>query len=211
MRNTLATFVVLFFIFSCNSEKNVPDNFDYGSVNEDTYVNTYFNFKLEFPESWTVLSREQQDRMTGAGIRDHSGSLDRDIIDASLINVASLFNAFKNPFGSTYTFNPSILINAENLKDFPETNDANDYIEKAKDLLKQTSMDFSIVSQNKEIQIDGETFVFFEMLNKAGGQQISQRFFVTIKKGFAINIIISYLQDDDELLLQEMVDNIKFK
>ena len=196
---------------SCKREKNIPEGFDYGTVKESAYYNDFFDFKLDFPEGWHVLDQSQQNQLMNQSVDLIADEDSKKALDASLINVANLFTAFEKPIGTTIDFNPSILINAENLKNFPGDPTVEAYMVKAMEFMDQTGMDYKIISEQREVSIDGQKFLNTEIQNTIQGNTINQINYVTVKNGFAINMFLSYIEAEDKDVLQEVITSMKFK
>jgi len=209
MKKIVYLIVLIVLSTSCKEEKNLPTDFDYGVVENGVYKNNYFGVSIPFNPDWDVQSQKQMSDLTKSGTDLLTGDNDefQKVVDASLVNVAELFMIFKHELGSTTEFNPSFIMNAENLKQFPNVKDAEGYLVSAKDLLLQSNMQINFRSDEYEVEIGNEKFICMEIENASYG--IFQDYFVTLKRGFAIAFIVTYVNEEDKKELYSIIENIK--
>jgi len=121
MKKIILSLCVVLLMSSCKEEAKIPENFDYGNTENGIYKNEFFNFEMPYNEEWSVQTREQMAKISQSGQDIMAGDNQKlkNTLKASQVNVADLFALFKFPVGSVPDNNPSIIINAENLKSFP--------------------------------------------------------------------------------------------
>ena len=210
MRKLLYLLMFTFIGISCKNF-NVPLSFDYGSVENGVYDNTFFKFKFPVNDDWYVLNEDEAKAIYKLGNDYASGNNKslKKILDASQIKVAKLFTAFKTKPGTSYDFNPSILINAENLNLTPLVKTTSQYVVQTKKTISQTAMQINYVEEKENVRIGSQNFYYTKLLNSINGAVINQDYFVTIKNEFALSIILSYTTEEDKILLYNMFDNLK--
>jgi hypothetical protein len=205
-------YLIFLIALSCGKEKNIPTNFDYGQVvRGNIYKNDYFSMQVQFDPSWILQSRKEMARLTNTG-KDLISGDDKQlskVLDASLISVAELFMVFKYELGSIAEFNPSFLINAENLKMYPSVKDPKDYLVQAKKLFESTKMNYVYRQDDYNIKIGGVDFICMPIENL--DYNIYQDYFVTIKNGFALAMIVSYDNENDKKELYAIIDKVNFE
>ena len=208
MKKIIYSIVLIVLFTNCKNEKNLPTDFDYGIVENGVYKNNYFGVRIPFNTDWSVQSQKQMSDLTKSGTDLIVGDNDefQKVVDASLINVAELFMIFKYEVGSTTNFNPSFLMNAENLKQFPNINNASEYLVGAKRVLQQSNMQIDYRSEDYEVEIGNEKFLCMEIENGSFG--IFQDYFVTLKRGFAVAFIVTYDNEEDKKELYSIIENI---
>lgn len=209
MKKIIYLIVLTVLSASCKNEKNLPTDFDYGIVENGIYKNNYFGVRIPFNTEWDVQDQKQMSDLTKSGTDLLVGDNDefQKIVDASLVNVAELFMVFKHELGTTTEFNPSFLMNAENLKQFPNVKDAADYLVGAKNVLQQSNMQIDFRSVDYEVEIGNEKFLCMEIENGSFG--VYQDYFVTLKRGFAVAFIVTYDNEEDKKELYSIIENIK--
>jgi len=215
MKTTSKLFKFLFIIIlaaSCNNK--IPDNFDYGSVENGIYENEYFDFKINLPEDWVVQSKEQIDNLKNSGKDIVAGDDEKmkAILKASEVNSANLLVAFQHELGAAVEYNPNIMIIAENVKNSPGIKNGSDYLIQAKKLLQQTQIKYDFISEDFEKEkISSVEFYKMETHMSYMGLEIKQTYYSTVLKGFSFNIIISYVSDDQKEVLLNTLNSLKFK
>lgn len=195
---------------ACKTEKGMPENFDYGSVENNVYVNDYFKMRLPFDPSWDVQSKEERDDISNLGkdlIEDDN--LKRSI-DASEISNASLFTAFKYELGTTENYNPSISIIAENVNQFPHVKRGRDYLEEAKKMMDQMVLDYTFDFQDEPKLIGNQSFDILNVDVDYYRSTFHQQYMSTITKGFSLLLVISYETEAQREELEALVDTVVF-
>jgi hypothetical protein len=188
----------------------MPENFDYGSVENGVYVNDYFKMRLPFDASWDVQSKEEKEEITELGkdlIEDQNFKRS---IDASEISNANLFTAFKYELGTTENYNPSISVIAENINQFPHVKRGRDYLDEAKIIMEQMALDYTFSYQDNPKILGNQSFDILNVEVDYFGSTYHQQYMSTITKGFSLLLVISYESDAQREELEALVDNIVF-
>ncbi|WP_298893019.1 hypothetical protein [uncultured Psychroserpens sp.] len=197
--------------FACKTESsNIPENFDYGKVENGVYTNNYFKMRMPFDATWDVQSVEEREEISELG-RDLIADEDlKRAIDASTINNATLFTAYKYELGSTLGYNPSISLIAENINQFPQVKRGKDYLVEAQKLMEQMQLDYTFNYVDDPKVMDNYSFDILEVDVDYLGSQFHQQYMSTITKGFSLLIVISYDTDAQREELETLVNNIVF-
>src|ERR1041385_3488753 len=90
-------FLLAIILLGCNNSNNIPENFDYGKVENGAYKNNFFDLELPIPAGWNVQSKEQNDKIGEEGrkiIGEHNKELSEKI-KADEVNSATLLAVFK--------------------------------------------------------------------------------------------------------------------
>lgn len=195
----------------CAEQKNVPENFDYGTTKDGKYSNEYFDMVITFNPEWVV----QDQGILEENIEDGSEIVygeDKDIktkIKASLINTANLLTLFKYELGAQVSFNPSLALIAENTNNFPGLQSGADYLENVKELLGQTQMDYTFDEDVLEKKIGESIFYVMHLELDYMGRAVKQDYLTTVLNGFGLSIVLSYSTDEERAELYEIIDNIE--
>ena len=213
IRNLVIFSFLVFASISCNFVGK-PENFDYGRVENDVYLNNYFDLKIKLPSKWVVLSREQLDALVNRGKQIIAGDDKKKdaLLKVSEINTAYLLGVFQYELGSAVESNPNIMIVAENVKLFPGIKSGSDYLYQSKKLLEQTPVGYDSISKEfvKET-IDGTEFYKMNTYLSRGESHFKQIYYSTLVKGFSFTIIISYTTDEQEQILLKSIKSLSFK
>ncbi len=209
----LGILLLTIFMNSCNGQDK-PMNFDYGRVENNKYVNTFFEFEITLPTDWIVQTKEQMDDMTRKGKALVAGddSKMEAVLKASEINSANLLSVFQFERGSAVEYNPSFSIVVENIKNLPGIKTGNEYLFQAKKLMEQSQLKYDYIDKefSKEV-INGTDFYKMNAEIKYMGLDIKQIYYVTIQKGFAFVAITSFINDQQKQDLLKSINSMKFK
>lgn len=91
----------------CTTQKE-PNDFDYGKIEGNKYINSYFDFEITIPTKWIVQSSEQYDKLAEIG-KDLMAGDDtkmKTIIEASQVNTANLLAVYQYEQSATVEYNP---------------------------------------------------------------------------------------------------------
>ncbi len=210
--NTLLFLVLIISGTSCSSseEKNLPENFDYGTVGKGTYKNNFFNFDLSFNSHWFVQDEDQMNNLVKAGNELVIGD-DNDLksaVEASKVNTAYLLAIFKHEIGSAVEFNPSFMAMAENTKNSPGIKTGKDYLFHAKKGLQQSKVDYSFNKEVYPTEIGDKTFYVLEGEMHFMGNNIMQEYYATVTKGFSLSFIVTYTTQEEKDELYDILNSI---
>jgi hypothetical protein len=201
--------VLLLIIAGCKQE---PKNFDYGKIEKGVYTNNYFDFEIPVPSNWAVQNKEQVQQLQKTGEELVAGN-DKELgakIKAADIRTAILLTVFKNKTDAiTDKFNSSFIILSENLGGMP-IKKGSDYLEHAKKIMQQSSMSYQFAPNYANEKIGNKEFDRMDV-SLGGEGNVQQSYYSVIDGNFALSIIISYGDDEQQAELKNIINKIKFR
>ena len=206
--SSLLTILLILNGVSCKTQDN-PMDFDYGRVESNKYVNSYFGFEIKLPIDWIIQSKEQLANTfeTGKKLVAGDDSNMKAVIKASEVNTANLLAVNQYPKGAAVEYNPSIVIIAENVKNAPGIIKGSDYLFHARRLMMQSQFKYDYLDEQFEKEIiSGIDFYKMNAGIKYLGLDIKQVYYTTVLKGFSLSIIISFNNDKQK---EELLNSIK--
>lgn len=211
MKHLLKLFLLITLI-SCSGtpKKNVPIEFDYGKIEQNTYLNSFFGLEIPFNSEWYVQSQEEMNKMVKQGEEFIAGDdkLLKRQLNAAKINTAYLFTLFKYKPGTNLTYNPSVMVIAENINKFPQIKEGKDYLEQTKKIMARTQMNYSYEKDIFTRLIGNKKFDVLEGVMHLPDTDITQEFMSTIMQGFTLSFVISYTTESDKEELYNIIDGI---
>ncbi|KJD33193.1 hypothetical protein PW52_14810 [Tamlana sedimentorum] len=215
MKKKISILIALLLVASMGFSQTTREtnSFDYGTINDNVYKNTFFNFKIDIPEGWFVQSKEQTDMLVEAGKDLVTGDNEnlKAVIKASEINSAYLLTVFKHELGSAVSYNPSFMVIAENLKLAPGVKLGSDYLFHTRNLLKQSQIKYSHMDDVfLEVMMGNREFHEMDVDLNHMGLVIKQSYYSTILNGFALSIVISYVSETEKTELLNTLKTLKF-
>lgn len=202
------------FLFSCNKHTK-PANFDYGTVENNVYTNNYFDFTMNLPVNWDILSQSQTEQLQQNGMKSAAGTNKelKKVIKASSVSTASLLSIFKyiNMDTTKIDFNPSIIVVAERINQTPALNSAEQYLIQTSKLLKRSTLIIdSIDNQIYNHKISDKRFSELKLVQEGEHNKVHQDYYCVIIKDFAVSFIITYTNDIDKQELTGIINSIHF-
>ena len=208
----LTIFLLLIIIASCNNQGK-PKDFDYGRVENNQYINSFFDVKMTVPAGWIIQTKEQMDNLSKVGKELVTGdnSKMKAALKASEINTANLLSVFQYEVGSAVDYNPSLMLIAENIKHAPGIKTGKDYLFQTRKLLEQSQLKYDRLDteSTKEV-INGMEFYKMNAEINYMGLTIKQIYYTTILNGFSFNVILSFINDQQKSELAEALNSMKF-
>ncbi len=193
-------------------DKEVPADFDIGEMKEGVFTNKYFGFKFRFNEDWDIQTEEELAELVDLGSEIASGGDNKmkSALKASQVRSAQHFCAFKYDVGSSVDFNPSIMVISENIKG-KNLVYGDEYLEIIREMWPKTQVNVKQIGVIKELEIGGEDFFVMEAETKAYGISIRQKYYCSIRKDFALCLIVSYLDEEQENEMSSVIDSFGFR
>ena len=193
--------------------QNKPIDFDYGHVENNKYVNSYFDFEITIPTDWSVQTKEQMDNLLKTGVELVAGndSKLKYIAKVSEINLANLLAVYQYERGFAVGYNPSLMLAADNLTKTPGIKTGSDYLFEARKLLEISQFEYDYIEEEftKEI-INGTEFYKMNTEVNYRGLNIKQIYYSTIVDIFSFNIVITFINDQQKLDLLKSINSMKF-
>ena len=193
------------------SKHDTHSKVDAGRVIGSTYSNSYFGFQVTFPKDWSIQDHEAQLALGERGKKMLAGNdkkLDQ-AIEAAEATTLHLFAAFEFPLG-TPPPNPSILGTAENLQSNPQIKKATDYLLNARKLLEMGQVEVAFPGPMQNTKISGVGFDVLPLTIKIGAIQTHQKIYTTIRRGYALSLILTYVNPEEESALQAILKSVSF-
>jgi len=212
------SFKLLIFLFSisilssCDTVQK-PKYFDYGKIENNVYINPYFNFKMDIPPKWVVQDKKQTERLAEIGKKAVAGDDENlsKIIKASEVRSAILLTVFKHEIGTPVDFNPSIMVVVENVSIAPGIKNGADYLYQTRKLLKRSKIQYEYIDDDFEkVTINDTDFYRMNLGINTAGVDVKQSYYVTVKDGFAIATIITYTTEEEKKELEKYLNTIQF-
>lgn len=210
----LASVIFIFLASSCKDSGRMPENFDYGKVENSVYKNNFFGFELPIPADWVVQDTEQMKKISEEGqkiISEHNEELGEKI-KASEVRSAMLLSVFRYKDDSVVgQFNPSFGIAVENLGPFSSIKTPEDYLQQAKSLMLKSGIDYKFPTGFVPVKIGNKNFTVMELTAiYKGNVEVGQMYYCILDKGFAVSIVISFGTDEQREQLRHIISNIRF-
>ncbi len=197
-------------IVSCSDKKAL----DFGKFEAGVYTNSFFNIRLNLPDSWHVLDLEARMEIMKRGGEIVAGDNKnlKAAIDAADLKSLNLLTAYESPLGSAVSTNPGIMLIAEKVNHAPGVKRGSDYHFQSKKLMKLSRMNISYPQEIYEMIIDGVSFDVMESeITMGPGVVIRQRQYATIMNGYALLVALTYQDEYGLGQLEAIVETITFK
>ena len=160
---------------------------------------------MTIPYGWRVQGKEVKEMLSEKGRESiKTGNAQTNAqIDTSVSNTANLLTVFKYEVGSSTDFNASLICGAEWL---PSQMSANQYLTNAKRILDRSQqVQYSYKPFTTET-VGGESFAIMEVETSS----VKQKYYVSIKRGYALFFILTYATDEDEAVLRQAMRSVRF-
>jgi len=194
-------------------EKKASNEIDFGTIKNSVYHNDYFGFSVSIPTNWSVQDLEAQRQIARRGISIVAGD-DKNMkaaMKASELQSVNLFGAFKYPPGSPVTNNPAVMALAEKVRQLPGIQRGKDYLFHVKQVLQSGQVAVSFPTEIYTERLSGVDFDAMDLELSLGGRTIKEKYYATIRKGYALSFVFVCGPDGEERFERKLLDTITFK
>jgi len=197
-------------LFGC--QKKASDEIDFGTFNNSVYTNKYFGVTVAIPQKWSIQDQESQRRLMKVGTKALAGDDNnfKAMVKASEMQTVNLFAAFEHPPGAPVASNPSMMGVAEMVRQLPGIERGRDYLFQAKKMMESSQMKFSFPKDFYSEKLGGVEFDVMDVELKFPGRMVKQKYYSTIKKGYALCFIMSFTTDEEEASVHRIFDTVAF-
>ena len=213
MKYILSVTAIVMLFVSCKKFIGIPDNFDYGKIENNSYVNDYFEMSFPLNNGWEVLENKYVDSIRAEGLKQMVGDnaeLEK-IIQAGDIKTANLLSIAFTDSNQQQLYKPNISMIAENLRVVTNVDNARDYLEESKKFMIESGMQLQFLGDITKIQLGGKEFYKMSVINPINGVAIYQDFYATIINGFGVTLLSSWLDERQQEVIQYQIEQLQFK
>jgi hypothetical protein len=166
-----------------------------GSIVEGQYENNFLDLELALPDSWVILSEAEMTRLmqTGEDIASESDTT-FDLTDLEILN---LLGVFKYPFDKVVAMNPNLYITAERLDEMKNIESSEAYLEKARAGIEHLGETIVFEETMETVNIQEKLFTRSQATIDLGYMVIYQVHYVSLVRGYALNIMATYMEEED--------------
>lgn len=184
---------------------------DLGRVENSTYTNQQFAFKVNLPSGWHVQERATSEATMKLGREIAKGSDKRvnDALNNSAQTTTILFMVSKFPVSSPGGAQALMQCAVEKVFDPRVTSHL--YMESNKKIMLGTSLQYKLTRDTHTQMIGGLNFSVFEVERPSGDVTVKQKYYGAMRKGFALFFVATYITEEDRLVLEKMMQTVKFE
>jgi hypothetical protein len=200
------------FIFS-GCQKSASQEVDPGTYQGSVYTNNYFGMTVTMPDNWSIQDEKAMEMIMGMG-RKAAASGDKGFereLEMSESLSANIFAVFKHPLGTPVPFNPNLLCLAEQVRHAPGIKRGSDYHYQSRKNIERTQVNIKVTGEIYPVTLGGVEFDVMPSEVKLQGMRIQQRAYATIRKGYALLFIMSFIEEAQAKELEQILDTVTFK
>lgn len=184
---------------------------DPGRIENSTYINQYFGLKVSLPSGWHVEEREKSEAILQVGSELLKGS-DKQFnaaINKSIANTILLFTFTKVPFGPESALQAAVQCGVQRMNNPGTTSYM--YMLSTKKYLLDSSLHYKITRDIQTQPVGGLDFSVLEAEKTSGNVIVKRKYYCTIRKGLALFFAVTYVTEEDRLVLEKMMQTVKFE
>jgi len=180
--------------------KETGEQIDGGTFEGSMYRNKYLGFRLWIPPEWSIQDRQAQKQITDKGVQIVAGDNKnmQVVLRAGEAQAIHLLMAFRHPPGAPVAFNASIAGTAVSVSHLPGIRTGGDYLFHTRRLLEASQLKHSFPREVHVETIGGVEFHVMPTEVALSPQIVVEQYhYATIRKGYAITLILSYATKED--------------
>ena len=184
----------------------IPKDF-LGTATDTGYKNTFFNFSLNFPKSWSHLNTAEIDASKKVGLemlKTEQEKINKAFEDSTKREVVVFMIIQKNNglekgagLGIGVLKQPSSQVSAE-------------LVAIATKNFFLTNSNFELSKDIKKEHLNGTAFSTFIIKNKAIGENTQQKLYITIRNGYSVTFVLSYPNPESQKGLENIMKSLTF-
>ena len=214
MKQSKLIFIILIWSLALLSGcgKKANDEIDLGSVTDSIYRNEYFGFSVALPPDWNIQDQDTIQENSNRGQKMLAGD-DKNLeatLKAAEMTTFTLFAALKHPFGAPVQYNPNISCIAERVSHLPGIKKGQDYLFHSKKLLESSQLQIHFPSEISTESLGGMDFGVMHTEIPITGMTVRQKYYAAIIKGYSLGFVVSFTNDSEKSLLQDILETITF-
>jgi len=192
-----------------NYEPNILDV--YGAYEGGEYVNKYYGFKLDIPESYTIHDDETKRYVEelGSQVFDVDGESSVDIQEIMAVQTYNILLASKYAFGEPVEENILFQLISENLTYSPGVENGEDYLWHVKKLLKEGGLNIIDESETATETINGVEFYTYSYGMVIQGSTIYQNWFCKKVNDHMVCFALSSVTDEGYAELYSILNTLE--
>lgn len=180
-----------------------------GVVTDSVYRNDYFGLRITIPQGWTIQGEDVKERVKekAKDVIVPKDDQDKHELEAAVERTLNLLTISKFPLGAPGQLNALVMAIAEAV---PLAATGPAYMKDLKAALQQTTVPVTVADGEMET-INGVSFYTLTATLTPGESVIRQKYYVTMKKGYALGLITSILSESDADLVNSIVQSVIVK
>lgn len=183
--------VVATMFSGCNKKESTKKEYAKGTVSEDGFESKFLNLSFKVPEGFTMVPEETLDQY----VQFASDIVYKDQ-DQNVIDYAKAVTVYEMMCAESTTNSPNVNIVVENLlgKEISEE----DYIEKSKEQLQNTGIEYTFGDTTKDVEIAGDKYTKLDCVGNYSGQEVLQELYVRKVDDRMVVLTVTYTEDTVE-------------
>ena len=193
--------------------RETVEQIDGGTFEESMYRNKYLGFRLWIPPDWSIQDQQVQKQITATGVQIVAGDNKnmQAVLRAGEAQTINLLMAFKHPPGAPVAFNAVIACVAAPVSHLPGIRTGGDYLFHTRRLLEAGQLKYSFPREVHVETVGGvEVYVMPTEIALSPQIVVEQYHYATIRKGYALTLILSYATKEDGSELHHMLETMAF-
>lgn len=177
-----------------------------GVITDSVYHNSYFGLRITIPRGWTVQGDDFKKELMkdGKSAIVPKNEQEKAEMEAIAERSAVLLTISKLPMGSDQV-NASFIAMAEAVA--PSVT-VLIYIKQLKGFLQQAQVPVKFVDDNQVETINGVQFYTLTVVVNPDENPVQQKYYVLIKKGYALGLITSIISDSDTAAMDSILRSV---
>lgn len=178
-----------------------------GEMNGSEYVNDYFGLRIEIPQGYVIVDRNELELLQKAGVEIIGGDSETNTkrIETAVNQTVILLGVFRDHFGTPN--NSGIEIGAVRQQDGVTAR----MVLAASSSLLTRNGGYKLKRSLTDRKFGGVTFVGAEFERDIAGVTIKQHSYVAMRRGYSLLVTIVYSTDEGLKAMQQLLDGMAFK
>lgn len=174
---------LVWLICGCGSKVSTPNS---SVLKNNVYTNKFFAFKVQIPDTWTVLKKPNAREMRASTEALMGGDK-----KAAAAAVQSMSRVYCLLLARNVVVGMSIAVTAESVKHVPEVKTGKEYLEQSLELMTGPDKPLQQVGDITPVQLFDREFYRVDFAGSFMGVRHHQAMFATVDKGHALLFVMT--------------------
>lgn len=210
-RRSVSLLLIVSLALASSCTNTAEKEIGFGEFSGMTYTNDFFGMTMTLPDGWSIQSKQlimQTFELGGEMMTGNDDNL-KAMLNAAKLNIVPLFMVSQYEVGSPVDSNPNINAIAERLV-LPGIKKPEDYFFHTRKMMQSTEMQVKFDEETSTANLGGQDFGVMSLEMSMLGQSMKQKHFVALKNGYVLQIVITYINEEELPLLEKTLQSLKF-
>lgn len=182
-------------------------------IEDSVYTNKFFGFSMRLPEGWEVQGDNVKEKLLERG-DEITTNMVGDVQTLGAVNHSRILNlllVLRNSVESSAPGNPGILCLCNKIEFVSESDGLKENLYQTRKLLEESRIKYTFPKEIYSETLGEIAFDVLETETTGVDMVIRQKYYGTVRKGYALYFIVTFVTEDDLESIRESLESLHFE